>query len=195
MDQRGDVGAGRPGAQRHPQRAEHQRGAHVPGPRPADRAAAEGVKGEAREPPPLPAADLAESSEQINARLLAAATDLCADTAVVVVGRMTIALLGTRTTGNHARLDRGANQTEVGLGLTGHDPAGDLTHVGAVEVETNTPHQLGHVRLAEAGVGAAGARGGTVEALVNATQQHLAIYAERPWMALDYVPDCHIPSV
>jgi hypothetical protein len=118
---------------------------------------------------------LADSGEQIAARLLAAATNLGADTAMVVVGRVTIALLGTRTTRDHARLDRGANQTEVGLGLTGHDPAGVLTHVGAVEIETNTPHQFGHVRLAEAGVGAAGARGGTVEALVNAAQQHIAI--------------------
>ena len=117
----------------------------------------------------------ADSGEQIAARLLAAATNLCADTAVVVVGRVTIALLGTRTTRDHARIDRGANQTEVGLGLTGHDPACVLTHVGAVEIETNTPHQLGHVRLAEAGVGAAGARGGTVEALVNAAQQHITI--------------------
>jgi hypothetical protein len=90
----------------------------------------------------------ADSSEQIAARLLAAATNLCADTTVVVMGRVTIALLGTRTTRDHARLDRRANQTEVGLGLTGHDPACVLTHVGAVEIETNTPHQLGHVRLA-----------------------------------------------
>ena len=51
----------------------------------------------------------ADSGEQIAARLLAAATNLCADTAVVVVGRVTIALLGTRTTRDHARLDRGAN--------------------------------------------------------------------------------------
>ncbi len=114
---------------------------------------------------------------------------------MVVVGRVTLALLGTRTTRDHARLDRGVNQTEVGLGLTGHDPAGGLTHVGAVEIETNTPHQLGHVGLAEAGVGAAGARGGAVEALVNAAQQHIAIQAERPRMALDDCPDCHIPSV
>ena len=118
---------------------------------------------------------LADRGEQIAARLLAAATNLCADTAVVMVRRVTIALFGTRTTRDHARLDRGANQTEVGLGLTGHDPARGLTHVGAVEIETNTPHQLGHVRLAEAGVGAAGARGGTVEALVNTAQQHITI--------------------
>jgi hypothetical protein len=137
----------------------------------------------------------ADSGEQIAARLLAAATNLCADTAVVVVGRVTIALLGTRTTRDHARLDRGANQTEGGLGLTGHDPACVLTHVGAVEIETDTPDQLGHVRLAEAGVGAAGARGGTVEALVNAAQQHITIQAGWPRMALDDFPDCHIPSV
>ena len=87
---------------------------------------------------------------------------------MVVVGRVAIALLGASTTCDNASLDRGAYDAEVGLGLTGHDPAGRVAHVGAVKVEPNAPHQLGHVRLAEAGVGAAGARGGTVEALVNA---------------------------
>ena len=87
-----------------------------------------------------------------------------------MVGRVAIALLGARTTRDNARLDRGAYDTEVGLGLTGHDPAGRVAHVGAVKVEPHAPHQLGHVRLAEAGIRAAGARGGTIEALLNTAQ-------------------------
>src|SRR5918992_548214 len=97
-----------------------------------------------------------------------------------MVGRMAIALLGARTTRDNARLDRCAYDTEVGLGLTGHDPAGRVAHVGAVKIEPNAPHQLGHVRLAEAGVRATGARGGTVKALVNAAQQHVAIKTDGP---------------
>src|SRR5918999_4405254 len=138
---------------------------------------------------------LAGSGEQIAARLLAAAANLSAGTAVVMVGRVAIALLGASTTRDNARLDRCPRDAEVGLGLTGHDPAGRVTHVGAVKIEPNAPHQLGHVRLAEAGVRAAGARGGTVEALVNAAQQHVAIKADGPWMPLDDFSDRHVRSV
>ena len=102
-----------------------------------------------------------------------------------MVGRVTIALLGASTTCDDACLDRGAYHAGVGLGLTGHDPAGRVAHIGAVKIEPYTPHQIGHVRLAEAGVGATRARGGTVEALVNAAQQHVAIKADGPRMPLD----------
>ncbi len=117
---------------------------------------------------------LAGSGEQIAACLLATATNLSADTGVVMVGRVALALLGASTTGDNARLDRSAYYAQVGLGLTGHDPAGRLAYGGAVKTQPDTPHQLGHVRLAEAGVGAAGARRGTVDALVNTAQQHVA---------------------
>jgi hypothetical protein len=112
-----------------------------------------------------------------------------------MVGRVAITLLGASTTRDNASLDRGADDAEVGLGLTGHNPAGRVAHVGAVKVEPNAPHQLGHVRLAEAGVGAAGARGGTVEALVDAVQEKVAIKSDRPRMPLDDFSDCHFHSV
>jgi hypothetical protein len=114
---------------------------------------------------------------------------------MVVVGRVAIALLGAGTTRDNARLDRCAHDTELGLGLTGHDPARRVAHVGAVETEPNAPHQLGQVRLAEAGIRAAGARGGTVEALVNAPQDEVAIKADGPGMPLDDFSDRHVHSV
>src|SRR5918999_4101154 len=132
---------------------------------------------------------LAGSGEQIAACLLAAAANLSADTAVVMVGRMAIALLGESTTCDNACLDRCADDSGVGLGLTGHDPAGRVARVGAVKIEPNAPDQLGHVRLAEAGVRAAGARGGTVEALLNAAQEGGAIKADGPGMPLDDFSD------
>jgi hypothetical protein len=138
---------------------------------------------------------LAESCEQSAARLLAAAANLCADAAVVVVGRVAVALLGARTTCDNACLDRGSDDAEVRLGLAGHDAAGRVAHVGAVEVEPNAPHQLGHVRLAEAGVGAGGAGRGTVVALVDAAQQHVGVKAGRPRMALDDLSNRHVLSV
>jgi hypothetical protein len=138
---------------------------------------------------------LAHRGEQVAACLLAAATNLSADTAVVVVGRVAIALLGASTTSDNTCFDRGAYDADIGLGLTGHDPAGRVAHAGTVEVEPNAPHQLGHVRLAEAGVSAARARGGTVETLVNATQEDIGIKADGPRMSLDDFSDCHVASV
>jgi hypothetical protein len=114
---------------------------------------------------------------------------------VVVVGRVAIALLGASTTSDNTCLDRGAYDADIGLGLTGHDPAGRVAHAGTVEVEPNAPHQLGHVRLAEAGVSAAGARSGTVETLVNAAQEEVAIKADGPRMSVDDFFDCHGASV
>ena len=124
-----------------PRRGRHRRAGRQPGhrgghPRRRPPAASTSVDSRTRSPSPTGLDDLrqgleelrgarimsADSGEQIAARLLAAATNLCADTAVVVVGRVTIALLGTRTTRDHARRDRGANQTEVGLGLNGPRP-------------------------------------------------------------------------
>ena len=112
-----------------------------------------------------------------------------------MVGRVAIALLGASPTRDDACLDRGAYQAEVGLGLTGHDPAGRVAHVGAVKIEPNAPHQLGHVRLAEAGVGAARARGRAVEALVNAPQEEVAIEADGPRMPLDDFSNRHVSFV
>src|SRR5438045_1653848 len=77
---------------------------------------------------------LADGAKQVAARLLAAATNLSADTAMVVVGRMPLALLGTSTTRDYARLHRGAHHAEIGLGLTGHDPACRVAYVSTVKI-------------------------------------------------------------
>jgi hypothetical protein len=111
------------------------------------------------------------------------------------VGRVAIALLGASTACDNTCLDRCAYDADIGLGLTGHDPTGRVAHAGTVKVEPNAPHQLGHVRLAEAGVSAARARGGTVETLVNATQEDVGIKADGPRMSLDDFSDCHVASV
>src|SRR4051794_16782160 len=149
-----------------------------------------------RNGPPHPSARALRelSGEQIGASLLAAATNLGAHAAVVMVGCVPIALLGARTTRDNARLERGADDAEVGFGLTGHDPASGLAHVGAVEVQPNAPHQLRHIRLAEARVGAGGTGGRTVEALVDAAQKQVSIKADRPRMAVDDFSNRHVLS-
>jgi hypothetical protein len=138
---------------------------------------------------------LVHRGQQFAACLGAAATNVSTDTAVVMVGSVAVTLLGASATCDNTPFERGAYDAEVGFGLTGHDPARRVAHVGAVKVEPNAPHQLGHVRLAEAGVGAAGARGGTVEALVNAVQEDVAVKSDRPRMALDDFSYCHFASV
>ena len=138
---------------------------------------------------------LAHRGKQFAACLLAAATNLSANTGVVVVGRVAIALLGASTTCDNTCLDRGAYDADIRLGLTGHDPARRVAHACTVKAEPNAPHQLGHVRLAEAGVSAAGARGGTLETLVNAAQEDVAIKADGPRMSLDDFSDSHVASV
>jgi hypothetical protein len=112
-----------------------------------------------------------------------------------MVCRVAITLLGASAACDDTGLECGAYNADIGLGLTGHDPARRVAYDGAVKVEPNAPHQVGHVRLAEAGVGAAGARGGTVEALVNAVQEEVAIKSDRPRMPLDDFSDCHFFSV
>jgi hypothetical protein len=109
--------------------------------------------------------------------------------------RVEIALIGTSTTCDNTCLDCGAYDPDIGLGLTGHHPPGRVAHVGTVEVEPNAPHQLRHVRLAEACVSAAGASDGTLETRVNAAQQDITINADGPRMSLDDVSDCHVASV
>ena len=128
---------------------------------------------------------LADRGEQVVARLLAAAAKLRADAAMVMVGRVALALIAARTTRRDTCFDRGPDDAEVGFGLAGHDAADGVADIGAVETAPDAPHHLGHVRLAEAGVGARRTRGGTVEALVNTAEQQVAIKADGPRMPLD----------
>src|SRR4051794_2771589 len=137
---------------------------------------------------------LADKREQIAASLLAAATNLGAHAAVIMVGRVAIALLGASTTRDSAGLERRAYDAEVGFSLAGHDPPSGLAHVGAVKVQPNAPHQLRHIRLAEASVGTGCTGGRTVEALVDAAQKQVSIKADRPRMPVDDFSNRHVVS-
>ncbi len=114
---------------------------------------------------------------------------------MLVVGGVPRALIATGAAGRRAGLDRCADDAQIGRSLAGEDAAGGLADVGAVEVETNATDQLLHVVLAETGVGAARAGSGTVQALVDATQERVAIKAGLLWMRLDYLLNCHVLSL
>jgi hypothetical protein len=92
---------------------------------------------------------------------------------VLVVLGVPLTLLATGTTGRRTGLDRCAEDADIGRGLAGEDAARRVAGVGAIEVEANAADQLPHVLLAETGVGAAGARSGTVEALVDTAQERV----------------------
>jgi hypothetical protein len=113
---------------------------------------------------------------------------------MLMVGRVPLALLATRAAGRRAGLDDCADDAEIERGLAGHDAAGGLAGVGAVEAEPNAPDQLLQVFLAETGVAAAGTGNGTVETVLDTAQERVAIKAVRLRMRLDQFSNCHFVS-
>jgi hypothetical protein len=137
---------------------------------------------------------LTDRRQQVVARLLAAAAAFGAKAAVLMVGGVPLTLLATGAAGQRASFDRCDDDAEIGRGLAGHDATGCLAHIGAIEVEANAADQLLHVAFAETGVGAARARSGTVETLVDTTQERVEIKAGRLWMRLDDFSNRHVLS-
>lgn len=109
-----------------------------------------------------------------------------------MVGRVALALVAACMADHDACLDRRAYNAEVGLGLAGHDSANRVADIRAVEIEPDAPNQLQHVRLAEAGVGAAGAGGGAVEALLDTAKEQVAVETDRTRMPLDDFSNRHV---
>src|SRR5438045_1862856 len=109
-----------------------------------------------------------------------------------MVGRVPLALIAALTTRHDARFDRGADDAEIDFVMPCHDAANRIADACAVEIQPDGPDQVQRVRLAEARIGAGGARGGTVEALVDAPQEQVAIEVGGPRMPLDDVSDRHV---
>ena len=113
---------------------------------------------------------------------------------MLMVPGVPLALLAAGAAGRRTGLDRCAGDREIGFGLAGEDPARRLTGVGAVETPAYAADQVLDVVLAEAGVGAGGARGGAVEAVVDAAHERVAIGAGWVWMRLDQLLNGHFGS-
>jgi hypothetical protein len=138
---------------------------------------------------------LAESRQDVVACLLASTTDLGAQAAVLVMGSVPLALLCTCKARHHTRFDRCANEAEIWQRLPREDAAGRVADVGAVEIEPNATYQILQIVLAEASVGARSAADGTVEALANTTQEHLAIQVRRLAMRFENLLKRHTRSL
>jgi hypothetical protein len=109
-----------------------------------------------------------------------------------MVGGVPVALLRTREAGDGTGFDDCADEAQIRRGLAGHDAAGRVAGIGAVEAETYAANHLPHVVLGEIGVGAAGTAGATIEALGDAAQERVVIEARRLWMRLNDLSIGHV---
>ena len=139
-----------------------------------------------------PLTALLHRCEQRVARLLAAAAGFGADPAVLVVMGMPLALISTGTTRCGAGLDGRTEDAEIELRLARHHPAGGVAEIGAVKTQSNAADHVSDVLLGETRVGARGARGRAVDAVVNAAKKRLAIDAGWVWMRCDDLSNTHV---
>ena len=105
--------------------------------------------------------------------------------------------LALRTTGaacNQAAFKRCANHADGGRGLAGHDAAGGIADVGAVEAEANAADQILHAALAEVSVGAAGTGGRAVAARLDTAHERIEIADRRCGMRLEHLSNGHLLS-
>jgi hypothetical protein len=113
---------------------------------------------------------------------------------VLVVMSVALALVTGCTARQSTGLERCGDDAEIGLGLSCDDAAGGRARIGAIETEANAADQVPNVVLREARIGAACAGNGAVEAIVYATQERLAIDADRVWMRRDDLSSGHFVS-
>jgi hypothetical protein len=139
-----------------------------------------------------PLARVCNGFEQVPTGLLATPADLGADAAVLMVGRVLLALLTARLAGRCAGLNRRTENVEIRLGLPDEDAAGGVADVGAVQTEANATKLLSYVRLGEVGVGVARARRRAVAAVLDAAHQQVTIEKVGPWVSLENVSNRHV---
>ena len=104
---------------------------------------------------------------------------------MLVMGGMLVALLSADEARDRAGFDHCADEPKIRLRLAGHDAAGGVAHVGAVEAKPNAAHHLAHVVFGEIGVCTTRAAGETVQTLGDTAQGSVAIRTRRSWMQLD----------
>jgi hypothetical protein len=123
--------------------------------------------------------------EKVVACLLAAATDLRADAAMLVMSSMLLALLSRSEARRRTGFEHRAKDAQPRCGLPRRDTAGGLTHVGAVEAESNDVDHFLHVVFTHTRVGARRATGRTIETFVDTAEERVAIHVRRLRMQLD----------
>ena len=72
-------------------------------------------------------------------------------------GGVRLALLGAQPAGGGAYAEHAAHHFVIETGPAGHDAAGDVADVGAIQIQADALGQVLHHALRQAGVGAGGA--------------------------------------
>jgi hypothetical protein len=112
------------------------------------------------------------------------------------MGGVEVALGCTDAAGRRTGFDHCPHEAKIRRGLPGHDAAGGVARVGAVEAQSNDAYHLLDIGFAEAGVGTGRTAGGTVETLLYTAHESVAIDSGRLWMQLDDLLKGHLlPSL
>jgi hypothetical protein len=132
-----------------------------------------------------------ERRAQFLARLLAAPALLRTEAAVLVVRRVALALVGTRTARGEARLQRVELRWRMGIALAAEDANGGSACVRAVEAEADAADKVTDVVLGDARVGTYRAARLADAALVQDSRENGDVSDQRPRMGLEDVFDAH----
>ena len=96
---------------------------------------------------------------------------------------VTLALLGTDTTRDSARIDHAAHRVLIATRTSDHQRAGSHVDIGAVKVAANTLRQVFHHFFAETGVSAGMAHRCTLEKGLDTNCDRFGHSTMKAWMA------------
>ena len=128
-----------------------------------------------------------KGTQYVTTCTLAPTAHLDTDTAMRMMVRVPLALLGTRPAGLETRLNGGASKLRHELRLsTKHSPCRNAD-VAAVQTQHDAAQKHLHLRLSHAGVSATGAALRAVEARLDARDQRLRFDLRRSRMSLEHL--------
>jgi hypothetical protein len=114
-----------------------------------------------------------DSAQGAFAGLFAAAADLGANPAMLVVLRVPVAFVRAEAAGEGAGFEQRANEFFVGAGSARRNRSHGQAEVGAIEIKTNALPQLRDAALSDAGVGAGNAALSAIVALFDTAYQRI----------------------
>jgi hypothetical protein len=106
---------------------------------------------------------------------------------MLVMVRVTLTLFGTGATGLETRLDNPSSELRDKLRLPAEDVSRRDADVATVLTQGDATEQRRDVRLTEVCIGASGAALRTIEARIDAGDQHAGIDLNFPRMRLEYL--------
>lgn len=91
---------------------------------------------------------------RIRACALASATRFRADAAMFMFARVLLAFFGAASTGERAEFERHTKHRLIAAGAASGECTCGVTHVGAIQIQTNALPEFLHHLLSETGIGA-----------------------------------------